>query len=74
MDISLRSVPFSAIVTMLFHFQQLIMFSLAWRLATLMRFSVVVHKPSRQMPGHSLKLGNDWFLPYPFQFINHPII
>jgi hypothetical protein len=30
--------------------------------------------PSWQIPGQCLILGNDRFLPHPFQFINHPVI
>jgi hypothetical protein len=35
------------------------------------RFCVVSDRPSRQIPGQYLKLGQDRFRPQPFQFIIH---
>jgi hypothetical protein len=35
---------------------------------------VIFFSLSRQIPEYYLRLGHNHFLPYPFQFINHPTI
>lgn len=45
--------------------------TLAWRLATLIMYFIVLLSPSRQMPRLRLKSDHNHLLPHPVQFINN---